>query len=81
MECRHVSDLSLNQAIDNIYESIKNDNEELDSHIAALKAAMAREGVKEAVFEPGKLAQSNREGRKIMQSYFRKKGVTVSFSA
>jgi|TARA_R110000850_G_scaffold39212_3_gene101926 hypothetical protein len=81
MECRHVSDLSLNQAIDNIYESIKNDNEELDSHIAALKAAMAREGVKEAVFEPGKLAQSNRQGRKIMQSYFRKKGVTVSFSA
>jgi len=76
-----VSDLSLNQAIDNIYESIKNDNEELDIHIAALKAAMAREGVKEAVFEPGKLAQSNRQGRKIMQSYFRKKGVTVSFSA
>ncbi len=81
MECRNVSDLTLNQAIDNIYESIKNDNEELDSHIAALKVAMAREGVKEAVFEPGKLAQSNRQGRKIMQSYFRKKGVTVSFSA
>jgi len=81
MECRHVSDLTLNEAIDNIYESIKNDNEELDAQIAALKAAMAREGVKEAVFEPGKLAQSNRQGRKIMQSYFRKKGVTVSFSA
>jgi len=76
-----VSELTLNQAIDNIYQSIQNDNEELDSHIAALKAAMAREGVKEAVFEPGKLAQSNRQGRKIMQSYFRKKGVTVSFSA
>jgi len=76
-----VSDLTLNQAIDNIYESIKNDNEELDAQISALKAAMAREGVKEAVFEPGKLAQSNRQGRKIMQSYFRKKGVAVSFSA
>ena len=76
-----MSDLTLNQAIDNIYASITNDNEELDSHIAALKAAMAREGVKEAVFEPDKLAQSNRQGRKIMQSYFRKKGVTVSFSA
>lgn len=81
MECRHVSDLSLNQAIDNIYTSIKSDNEELDVHIAALKAAMARDGVKEAVFEPGKLAQSNRQGRKIMQSYFRKKGVAVSFTA
>ena len=76
-----MSDLTLNQAIDNIYASITNDNEELDSHIAALKAAMAREGVKEAVFEPSRLAQSNRQGRKIIQSYFRKKGVTVSFSA
>jgi hypothetical protein len=42
---------------------------------------MAREGAKEAVFEPGKLAQSNRQGRKIMQSYFKKKGVAVSFTA
>jgi hypothetical protein len=42
---------------------------------------MAREGVKEAVFEPAKLVQPNRQGRKIMQSYFKKKGVTVSFSA
>ncbi|HLV83171.1 MULTISPECIES: hypothetical protein [Devosia] len=76
-----MSELTLTQAIDNIYASIKNDNDELESHIAALKAAMAREGVKEAVFEPAKLAQSNRQGRKIMQSYFKKKGVAVSFSA
>jgi hypothetical protein len=75
-----MSDLSLQQAIDNIYTSINNDNEEIDLHIAVLKAAMAREGVKEAVFEPGKLAQSNRQGRKIMQSYFKKKGVAVGFS-
>jgi len=76
-----MSDLTLTQAIDNIYTSIKNNNEDLDLHIAALKAAMAREGAKEAVFEPGNLAQSNRQGRKIMQSYFKKKGVAVSFSA
>ena len=76
-----MSDLTLTQAIDNIYESIKNDNEDLDTPSAALKAAMAREGVKQAVFEPSKLVQPNRQGRKIMQSYFRKKGVTVSFSA
>ena len=76
-----MSDLPLTQAIDNIYTSIKNNNEDLDLHIAALKAAMAREGVKEAVFEPAKLAQSNRQGRKIMQAYFKKKGVTVAFSA
>ena len=76
-----MSDLTLSQAIDNIYASIKNNNEDLDVHITALKAAMAKEGVKEAVFEPGKLAQSNRQGRKIMQSYFKKKGVAVTFSA
>jgi hypothetical protein len=76
-----VSDLTLAKAIDNIYASIKADNEDLDNHIAALKAAMAREGAKEAVFEPSKLAQSNRQGRKLMQAYFRKKGVAVSFSA
>jgi len=75
-----MSDLSLQQAIDNIYTSINNDNEEIDLHIAALKAAMAKEGVKEAVFEPSKLAQANRQGRKIMQSYFKKKGVAVAFS-
>lgn len=76
-----MSDLTLAQATDNIYASIKNNNEDIDLHIAALKAAMARDGVKEAVFEPSKLAQSNRQGRKIMQSYFKKKGVTVSFAA
>ena len=42
---------------------------------------MTREGAKEAVFEPAKLAQNNRQGRKMMQSYFKKKGVAVSFSA
>jgi hypothetical protein len=76
-----MSDITVSQAIDAIYVSIKNNNEDLDTHIAALKAAMAHEGVKEAVFEPAKLAQSNRQGRKIMQSYFKKKGVTVGFTA
>ena len=76
-----MSDLTLTEAVDNIYASIKNNNDELDSHIAALKGAMAREGATEAVFEPAKLAQSNRQGRKIMQAYFKKKGVTVSFTA
>ncbi|MGV8855263.1 MAG: hypothetical protein ACOH2L_11500 [Devosia sp.] len=76
-----MSDLTLDQAIDNIYASIKNNNDDIDLHIAALKAAMARDGVTEAVFETGKLAQANRQGRKIMQSYFKKKGVAVSFSA
>ena len=71
--------LSVSAAIDAVYASIKDDNRDLDAHIAALKGAMAREGAKEAVFEPSKLAQNNRQGRKLMQAYFRQKGVTVSF--
>jgi len=75
-----MSDISVSQAIDNIYASINNDNEDIDLHIAALKAAMGREGVKEAVFETAKLAQPNRQGRKMMQAYFKKKGIAVGFT-
>ena len=75
-----MTDITVAEAIEAIYTSIRNDNEELDTHIAALKGAMNREGVKEATFEPGKLVQPNRQGRKLMQSYFRKKGVSVGFA-
>lgn len=74
-----MSTITVSEAIDAIYASLQNDNEELDAHIGALKGAMAREGLKEATFETAKLAQGNRQGRKLMQSYFRKKGVTVGF--
>jgi len=76
-----MADLTLDQALENVYASLKDGNRDIDAHIAALKAAMAREGVKEAVFEPGRLAQNNRQGRKTMQAYFKKRGVTVSFAA
>ena len=76
-----MSDLTLTAAVDKIYASLAANNEELDNHIAALKTVLAREGLKEAVFEPAKLAQNNRSGRKLMQAYFRKKGVTVSFTS
>ncbi|WP_421950325.1 hypothetical protein [Pelagibacterium sp.] len=75
-----MSDITVSQATDAIYTSLENDNEDIDLHIAALKAAMAREGVAEAVFETSKLAQPNRQGRKLMQAYFRKKGVATSFT-
>jgi len=76
-----VSDIALKDAMENIYTSLKDGNVDLDSHIAALRAAMARESIKEAVFDPARIAQNNRQGRKLMQSYFRKRGVAVSFSA
>ncbi|MCJ8518089.1 hypothetical protein [Pseudorhizobium tarimense] len=74
-----VSELTVAEATDRIYQSLADDNADLDTHISALKAALAREGRQEAVFDPAKLAQNNRSGRKLMQAYFRQRGVTVKF--
>jgi hypothetical protein len=46
-----------------------------------LKTALAQAGQKEAEFDPARLVQNNRQGRKLMQAYFRQRGVTVKFSA
>jgi hypothetical protein len=32
------------------------------------------------VFDPSRLAINNRQGRKTMQAYFKKRGVTVTFA-
>ena len=75
-----MTDLTYAAAIEAVYASIQADNAELDSHIAALEAAMARERMKEAVVEPARQAQNNRQGRKLMQAYFRQRGVKVTFA-
>lgn len=74
-----MSEPSVVEIKETIYASLAAGNAELDTHIANLKRAMEREGVKEAVFEPAKLAQNNRSGRKTMQAYFRQRGVKVVF--
>jgi len=66
---------------EDIYKALENDNEELDLHITRLKAALADAGTKEAIFDPARLAHNNRAGRKLMQSYFKKRGVKVAFSS
>ncbi|CCF19386.1 conserved protein of unknown function [Pseudorhizobium banfieldiae] len=76
-----MSELTVAEATDRIYQSLAADNADLDTHIASLKAALAREGQKEAVFDPARLAQNNRSGRKLMQAYFRQRGVTVTFKS
>jgi hypothetical protein len=72
--------MSLDAALEAIYASLKDDNNEIDSHIARLKAAMAASGQKKAVLDPQKIAQNNRQGRKTLQAYFRQRGVAVEFS-
>lgn len=64
---------------EDIYKSLANDNEDIDLHITRLKAALAAVDAKQAVFNPDRLPQSNRAGRKLMQSYFKKRGVMVVF--
>ena len=75
-----VSEPTVAEATDRIYESLQADNVDIDLHIAALKAALERASLKEAVFDPAKLVQNNRSGRKLMQAYFRQRGVMVKFA-
>ena len=76
-----MSEPTVADATNRIYESLRADNADIDTHIATLKAALAREGLKEAIFDPARLAHNNRSGRKLMQAYFRQRGVTVTYSA
>ncbi len=71
--------MSVQNAIDAIYESLKQDNFELDLRIKELKDAMVAAGEKTAMFDTNKIAQNNRQGRKLMQSYFKQKGVKIDF--
>ena len=75
-----MSEPTVSEATDSIYASLQSNNADIDTHIAALKAALKRESLKEAVFDPARLAQNNRSGRKLMQAYFRQRGVSVTFS-
>lgn len=70
----------LDQIKEDIYESLRNDNEGLLECIEALKAELKEQGTKEAVFEPEKLVQNNRQGRQMMKSFFKKRGIVVKFT-
>ncbi|WP_165217846.1 hypothetical protein [Affinirhizobium pseudoryzae] len=74
-----MSEPTVAEATDRIYQSLQNDNADIDQHIATLKAALAKAGQKQAVFDPARLEQNNRAGRKLMQAYFRQRGVAVVF--
>lgn len=73
--------MTLETAMEAIYQSLDNDNEDIDAHIATLKSTLSEAGKKEAVFDPARIPVQNRSGRKMMQSYFAKRGVKVVFSS
>lgn len=72
---------TVEQALENIYTSLHNDNDGLDAHIATLKSALAAAGKKDVMVDTARLVQANRQGRKLMQAYFRQRGVTVKFNS
>ena len=72
--------MTVAEALEQIYTSLANDNAGIDDCIREAKAAMAAEGLKELPVEPSRLAQNNRQGRKTMEAYFRKRGVAVKFA-
>lgn len=71
---------AVSQALEGVYASLQADNAGIDAAIAQLKAALATQGTNKVEVDTARLVQPNREGRKLMQSYFRKRGVEVSFA-
>ncbi len=69
--------LTKEQAIENIYNSLQNGNEDIDAHIAALKPLL--DATRTFTADSARLPQNNRQGRKMMQSYFKKRGINVAF--
>lgn len=71
---------SIKDTLESIYSSLKNNNEDIDIYIQALKEALNEAGEKTVIVDSKRLAQNNRQGRKTMQAYFKKRGVDVTFS-
>jgi hypothetical protein len=76
-----MSILSLEDATEAIYTSVNNDNEDIDIHVKNLKAALQSAATNQIEIDPTRLTYNNRSGRKMMQSYFKKRGIKVTFKA
>ncbi len=74
-----MTSLTHEQALENIYASLHNDNADIEQHIATLKSLLAATNTNKVTMDPARLYQSNRQGRKLLQAYFRQRGVMVDF--
>jgi hypothetical protein len=68
------------QALEAVYTSLHHNNDGLDACIEQLKASLHKAGLTLATIEAGRLPQNNRQGRKMMQTYFKKRGVALAFN-
>ena len=67
-------------ALEAVHASLNDNNVNLDACIVTLKAALAAAGAKTVTMDPTRLPQNNRQGRKMLQTYFKKRGVVVEYA-
>lgn len=67
-------------ALDEVHAALNANNEGLDEKIANLRAALDAKGEKTVTMDQTLLPQNNRQGRKMLQTYFKKRGVTVVYA-
>ena len=70
---------AVKQALENVHTALNDNNNGLDIAIVHLKKAIAHAGAKTVLMEKTRLPQNNRQGRKMLQTYFKKRGVIVEF--
>jgi len=75
-----MTDSALNSTLEAVYASLNNGNDGLDGHIAALKAILRAQNAASVEIDAGHSPQPNRQGRKMMQSYFKQRGAIVHFA-
>ena len=71
---------TVKEALEAVHASLNNNNEALDAQIAELKAALHAAGEKTVTMVKERLPQNNRQGRKMLQTYFKKRGVVVEYA-
>ncbi len=74
-----MTNTAIDKALEDVYASLHNENDGLDEKILTLKIALFAQGRKSFEADPAKIPHPNRQGRKMMQSYFKKRGLVVTF--
>jgi hypothetical protein len=72
-------DATVKKSLEAVHAALNDNNTGLDAAIAALKAALVAAGEKTVTMDQTRLPQNNRQGRKMLQTYFKKRGVGVVF--
>lgn len=70
---------ALATVLDEVYASLHDNNKGLDDKILALKTALHTAGKKSIAMKKDRLPNNSRPGRKMLQTYFKKRGVVVTF--